>query len=187
MIWLGLMMLIIGILTLAVRNTQNPFIGVRFSYTYLSKEAWRRANTMAGTLSVILGAIVLIQAYLGTSKGIVLSTLAVGMFLLAVSTYSVAKKAYEIETMKEEPRGEVEEITPGFPRVIYLQWLMFPLSVMLKLPSENILLVAMIPLMSTIIAKDPLLLRLPEKSGNIRIALYVVTLLQVALIVYGKL
>ncbi|MFA4700879.1 SdpI family protein [Pyrococcus kukulkanii] len=186
MIWLGLMMLIIGVLTLAVRNNQNPLIGVRFSYTYLSKEAWRRANTIAGILSVILGVVVLIQSYIGASKSVVFSTFAIGMFLIAISTYSIARKAYEVETMKEEPQGEIEEMSPGFPKVIYLQWFMIPLGIAIKLPLEDIFLIAMVPVMSTIVARDPLLLRLPGKLRDIRMALYAVTLLQVAFLIYGK-
>jgi uncharacterized membrane protein len=52
---LPIVMICVGALTYAFRNTPNPYIGVRMGYTYLSKEAWRKANTFAGVYCILMG------------------------------------------------------------------------------------------------------------------------------------
>lgn len=86
----------IGVLTYLFRNTPNPYIGVRLGYTYLSKEAWREANTFAGVYSIVIGVIIGAITYLlNPPREILLLLFLIAIGILAVTTYLKAKEAYE--------------------------------------------------------------------------------------------
>ena len=91
----------IGVLVYAFRNTPNPYIGVRFGYTYLSKEAWRKANTFAGIYCMITGAILLtVTLIFNPSKIVFIALLLISVAVLAIQSYRIAKETYEKEDLK---------------------------------------------------------------------------------------
>ncbi len=98
---ISVLLIVVGVLTYALRNRPNPYIGVRFGYTYLSKEAWRKANTFAGICVTILGLILLIVSLtLNISLSIFLAILMIALTILVVLSYKIAKETYEIEDLK---------------------------------------------------------------------------------------
>ncbi|WP_232461759.1 SdpI family protein [Thermococcus pacificus] len=109
-VFIGLTLLAAGLLTLAFRNRQNPFIGVRIGYTYMSKEAWRKANTAGGLFFVGFSLFLVIMAIAGASIGAFLIVLIVGVLAGVGVSVAVAKRTYELEELSEEapekPTGE---------------------------------------------------------------------------------
>ncbi len=98
---ISVLLIIAGIITYALRNRPNPYIGVRFGYTYLSKEAWRKANTFAGICVTILGLILLIISLtLKIPITVFFAILLIALTVLVVLSYKIAKETYEIEDMK---------------------------------------------------------------------------------------
>lgn len=108
-LFLSVLMLAIGTLTLAVRNRPNPFVGVRFGYTYLSKEAWRKANTFAGIYCIVLGLCFLVVSLTVElpSKDFTIAYL-LSIVPMTVITYKIAKESYE----KEDMASPVNETKP---------------------------------------------------------------------------
>ena len=94
-------MICVGVLTYAFRNTPNPYIGVRMGYTYLSKEAWRKANTFAGIYCILMGFCLLaISVILKPSKPAFLAVLLILLAILVVQSYRIAKETYEREDLR---------------------------------------------------------------------------------------
>ncbi len=104
-LFLSALMLFTGILTLAVRNRPNPFVGVRFGYTYLSRRAWKKANTFAGIFSLILGFLMLTLYILDFPKSVVLAVFLCCVATMVVLTYRIAKREYEIEDISTPVEG----------------------------------------------------------------------------------
>ena len=109
-LFIGLTLLTAGLLTLAFRNRQNSFIGVRIGYTYMSEEAWRKANTAGGLFFVGFSVFLIIMALMGASIGAFLITIIIGVLAGAGVSVAVAKRTYELEELSEEapekPTGE---------------------------------------------------------------------------------
>ena len=109
-LFIGLTLLTAGLLMLAFRNRQNSFIGVRIGYTYMSEEAWRKANTAGGLFFVGFSVFLIIMALMGASIGAFLITIIVGVLAGAGVSVAVAKRTYELEELSEEapekPTGE---------------------------------------------------------------------------------
>ncbi len=98
---LSIVMICVGVLTYAFRNTPNPYIGVRMGYTYLSKEAWRKANTFAGIYCILTGFCLLaISVILKPSIPAFLAVLLILVAILAVQSYRTAKETYEREDLR---------------------------------------------------------------------------------------
>lgn len=121
-LFLSLLMIFLGLATLAVRNKPNPFVGVRFGYTYLSKEAWRKANTFAGLYCLILGFCFLaISLSVEISFQMFLAIYLVSIAPMAYFSYKIAKETYE----KEDLSTPIEEVKPmhvsGLRRVLVLE------------------------------------------------------------------
>ncbi len=120
-LFLSLLMLALGLITLAVRNRPNPFVGVRFGYTYLSKEAWRKANTFAGLYCLILG-----LCFLAVSLSIklpfqeFLAVYVISVIPMAYFSYRIAKETYEREDLST-PVGEVKPMVLNLRRALILQ------------------------------------------------------------------
>ncbi len=94
-------MVLVGVITYALRNTPNPYVGVRMGYTYLSKEAWRKANTFAGIYCVAVGFALLALSVIFQPPNLVfLSILLTSVAILAVLSYRIAKETYEMEDLK---------------------------------------------------------------------------------------
>ncbi len=106
---LSALMLFTGILTLAVRNRPNPFVGVRSGYTYLSRRAWKKTNTFAGIFSLISGLLMLTLYILDFPKSVVLAVFLCCVATMVVLTYRIAKREYEIEDLST-PAGKTEPI-----------------------------------------------------------------------------
>ncbi len=121
-LFLSLLMIFLGLATLAVRNRPNPFIGVRFGYTYLSEESWRKANTFAGLYCLILGFCFLaISLSIDLPFQMVLMIYLVSVAPMAYFSYRIAKETYE----KEDLATPVEEVKPmrvsGLRKVLILE------------------------------------------------------------------
>jgi len=100
-ITLSALMLGIGVIVYAFRNTPNPYIGVRIGYTYLSKEAWRKANTFAGIYCMMAGLILLTVALVfNPSRIMFIALLLISVTVLAIQSYRIAKDTYEKEDLK---------------------------------------------------------------------------------------
>ena len=98
---LSIVMICVGVLTYAFRNTPNPYIGVRMGYTYLSKEAWKKANTFAGIYCILMGFCLLaISVILKPSKPAFLAVLLILLAILVVQSYRIAKETYEREDLR---------------------------------------------------------------------------------------
>ncbi len=98
---ISVLLIIAGILTYALRNRPNPYIGVRFGYTYLSKEAWRKANTFAGICVTILGlSLLIISLTLNIQITVFFAILLIALTVFIVLSYRIAKETYEIEDLK---------------------------------------------------------------------------------------
>ncbi|WP_297467327.1 DUF1648 domain-containing protein [Thermococcus sp.] len=101
--------LLAGLLTLAVRNKQNPFIGVRVGYTYVSKEAWRKANTVGGLFFVFFSLILVGLSLLDASEVTFMLVMVAGLIGGLIVPIAVAKKTYEMEELSmeapEKPAG----------------------------------------------------------------------------------
>ncbi len=112
-LFIGLTLLTAGLLTLAFRNRQNSFIGVRIGYTYMSEEAWRKANTAGGLFFVVFSVFLIIIALMGASIGAFLIAIIVGVLAGAGVSVAIAKRTYELEELSEEapekpPGGRIE-------------------------------------------------------------------------------
>ncbi len=119
-LFLSVLMLLTGLMTLAVRNRPNPFVGVRFGYTYLSKRAWKRANTFAGAFSLISGLLMLTLYLLDFPKSVILAVFLCCVATMAVLTYRIAKREYEIEDLST-PVGRAEPMEFGSNRVLIVE------------------------------------------------------------------
>ena len=98
---ISMVTILIGVLTYAFRNRPNPYIGMRIGYTYLSKEAWRRANSFAGVYCIVLGfALLAVSLIFHPSRLVFLSIILIMATILAVQSYRIAKEAYEMEDLK---------------------------------------------------------------------------------------
>ena len=109
-VFIGLTLLAAGLLTLAFRNRRNSFIGVRIGYTYMSEDAWRKANTAGGLFFVGFSIFLVIMALMGASIQAFLLALIVGVLAGVGISTAVAKRAYELEELSteapEKPAGE---------------------------------------------------------------------------------
>ena len=109
-VFIGLTLLAAGLLTLSFRNRQNSLIGVRIGYTYMSKEAWRKANTAGGLFFVGFSVFLIIMALTGASIEAFLIAIIVGVLAGVGVSVAVAKRTYELEELSEEapekPTGE---------------------------------------------------------------------------------
>jgi len=106
-ILLSLLLVFSGFVMLLVRDKPNPFIGIRFGYTYFSKEAWRKANTFAGLYCIILGLCFLVIG-IGLPFKIFLGIYVITITSVVYLSYRIAKETYE----KEDLSTPVEEFKP---------------------------------------------------------------------------
>ena len=110
---ISVVMILIGVIVYAFRNTPNPYIGVRMGYTYLSKEAWRKANTFAGIYCIIAGSILLaVTLIFNPSREIFLALLLISATILAVRSYGIAKETYEKEDMRTPLKKIITKYVP---------------------------------------------------------------------------
>ncbi|WP_456459649.1 DUF1648 domain-containing protein [Desulfurobacterium sp.] len=97
----SILSILMGVLLYAFRNTPNPYIGIRIGYTYLSKEAWRRANTFAGIYCMVSGFVLLaVSLIFHPSRSVFLAIILILAAVLAVQSYRIAKETYKREGLK---------------------------------------------------------------------------------------
>ncbi|WP_456426976.1 DUF1648 domain-containing protein [Desulfurobacterium sp.] len=97
----SILSILMGVLLYAFRNTPNPYIGIRIGYTYLSKEAWRRANTFAGIYCMVSGFVLLaVSLIFHPSRSVFLAIILILAAVLAVQSYRIAKETYKREDLK---------------------------------------------------------------------------------------
>ncbi len=128
---LSLIMIVAGLAMFAVRNRPNPVIGVRFGYTYLSKEAWKKSNTFAGLYCLILGLCFLVISLIVRIPFEIFIT----MFIISVSpmvyySYKIAKKTYEMEDLST-PVGNVKPMFVDVRRLLTLELIPLVLYVLI--------------------------------------------------------
>ena len=121
-VFLSLLLVFVGILTLLVREKPNPFIGVRFGYTYLSREAWKKANTFAGIYSVIAGTCLLsLVLVMDLPLQVFVVLYLASVIPLAYFSYRIARETYEKEDLSS-PADMVEPLDIGdWRRAVKLQ------------------------------------------------------------------
>ncbi len=107
--FISITFLLAGLLTFAVRNKQNPFIGVRVGYTYVSKEAWRKANTVGGLFFVFFSLLLAGLSIIDTSEVTFMLVMVAGLIGGLILSIIVAKNTYEMEELSleapEKPAG----------------------------------------------------------------------------------
>ena len=117
----SLIMIAVGLATLAVRNRPNPFIGIRFGYTYLSKKAWRKANTFAGLYCLVLGlCFLVISLIVRIPFEIFITVFIVSVVPMVYYSYRIAKETYEMEDLST-PVGNVEPMFVDVRRLLILE------------------------------------------------------------------
>ena len=100
-VFISVIFIVVGVLTYAFRNIPNPYIGVRFGYTYLSKEAWKKANTFAAFYCMVFGGLLAFLDFaFQLSDEIFVIVLLAGIAPMVVITYKIAKETYEKEDMR---------------------------------------------------------------------------------------
>ena len=113
-VFIGMTLLASGLLTLAFRNRPNSLIGVRIGYTYMSEEAWRKANTAGGLFFVGFSVFLVTMALMRASIEVFLIALIVGVLAGVGISTAVAKRTYELEELSteapEKPAGERIEV-----------------------------------------------------------------------------
>ncbi|RLI75962.1 hypothetical protein DRP05_13760 [Archaeoglobales archaeon] len=99
--FVGILFVIIGVLTYIFRNTPNPYIGVRLGYTYLSKEAWKKANTFTAFYCILFGILLMFTSFtIQLPDNTFILLMLVGVLPMVVITYRIAKESYEREDMR---------------------------------------------------------------------------------------
>ncbi len=209
-LFVELMFVVVGVLTYVFRNTPNPYIGIRLGYTYLSKEAWKRANTFAALYCISLGMLLLfLDLTLQLSNNAFVLLILVGLVPMIVITYRIAKETYEKEDIKvpmdEEPKPlEMVGIMANLLVQLVMVMLYFLIVAILwdRLPntvathfniygnpdsfmdkfSGTILAPAVgmgiVPIVTALIAKEPMLIRFPIYGKGQKLLLALLTLLQ---------
>ncbi len=118
--FLGLFLIIAGVLTFTAKD--EPGIGFRISYTYLSKKARRKANRISGIGTAITGvSLMVLSPLLSFAWLAVLLLLSIGTTVLFA--YLTAKREYELEELSEkapEKPGKVIK-PPNLKKYIALQ------------------------------------------------------------------
>ncbi|WP_297506198.1 DUF1648 domain-containing protein [Thermococcus sp.] len=126
-LFISLGILLAGLLTLAFRDRQNPYIGVRIGYTYMSGEAWRKANTVGGLFFVGLSLVMITLAVIGVSITTFTLVLVTGVLIGAGLSITIARRVYEMEEISTEapakPEGERIEVKVGPYMLIQLAFL----------------------------------------------------------------
>ncbi|WP_297074061.1 SdpI family protein [Thermococcus sp.] len=134
-VFLGVFLAIAGLLTFKAKD--EPGIGFRIGYTYLSERAGRKANRVSGIGTIITGLLlVVLSPFLPMNWLMFLLFICLGTTV--VLAYLVAKREYELEeSLKEAPEKPGRKIEP--PRVgkhIALQSVFTSLSFALILTGE---------------------------------------------------
>ena len=100
--FISITFLFAGLLTIAVRNKQNAFIGVRVGYTYVSKEAWRKANTAGGLFFVAFSLILIGLSLADVQEVTFMLVMVAGLIGGVIVPIAVAKRTYEMEELSME-------------------------------------------------------------------------------------
>ncbi|NJD98995.1 SdpI family protein [Thermococcus sp. LS1] len=99
-----------GALTFTAKD--EPGIGFRIGYTYLSERARRKANRVSGGLIIATGTLLIIAGFF-LPMFYLWGLLLVGLLSSVAIAYLVAKREYELEELSvEAPEGKGREIKP---------------------------------------------------------------------------
>ncbi|WP_457741487.1 DUF1648 domain-containing protein [Thermococcus sp.] len=132
-VFISLFLLGTGLLTLALRNRRNRFVGFRVGYTYHSDKVWRKVNTLTGAISVVYSLFLLGLALHGVSPGVFVFLIVAFVFGVMIIGVQVARREYELEELSREapekpPLMEIEGESPRPYLVIQLLLLLVYLS-----------------------------------------------------------
>ncbi|NJE42834.1 SdpI family protein [Thermococcus sp. GR6] len=164
-LFLGGLLVFAGLLTYHYRNEPNYVIGFRIGYTFLSREAWRKANAFGGIALTLLGVVTIaLSPFLSTTWLIVV--LLLGITVILGVAYLLAKEAYEKEELSEEALEKPEKIIepPDIRKYLYAQITMITayLPLLGKAPWE-LLLIMLFMLFMTFFSGKPLVLQISPR------------------------
>ncbi|GAB6136258.1 SdpI family protein [Thermococcus prieurii] len=101
-VFISLLLLGAGLVTLAFRNRRNRMIGFRVGYTWHSDRVWRKVNTFSGLYSIAYSLFLLILAIYGIPlTPFILTMLAFVLSEVVIGTW-MAKREYELEELSVE-------------------------------------------------------------------------------------
>ncbi len=121
-IFVSLLLLSAGVLTLAFRNRRNVLVGFRIGYTWHSEKAWKKANTFAGLFSIAYSVVLLILAVHGIKITIFIVLMIFFVTLEVIAGTLIARREYEIEELsKEAPEKPESEINTSMKPYIVAQ------------------------------------------------------------------
>ena len=163
-LFMGSFLIIAGVLTYTSKG--EPGIGFRIGYTYLSERARRKANRVAGIMTIATGAVLIIAGFL-LPMAYLWGILIAGLLSSVAIAYIVAKREYELEELSlEAPAGKEREIKPPNVRKHLAFQLLCLIGVLLlspKLQRESTLFMCALILLFislTIFASRPLVFQL---------------------------
>ena len=175
--FLGLFLIAMGFLTFTAKD--EPGIGFRVGYTYLSKRARRKANRVSGIGTMITGlGLMVLSPFLSMSWLMAFLLLSSGTTMLFA--YLVAKREYELEELSEKAPGKPGKAIepPKVGKYIILQLMLLALSFALilagKLPRDSgfpiiALLQLFLPALTLLVSR-PLVFQLaPRFKGKMAI------------------
>ncbi len=168
-LFLGVFLIVMGALTFTAKD--EPGIGFRIGYTYLSERARRRANRVSGAGIMLTGVLLILLSFFLPMPWLMAVLLSCFGVIIPV-TYLVAKREYELEELSEEaPEKPERKIRP--PRVgkyLALQTVFVGLSLVLlingKLPDREISILIFVQLFIlglTLLASRPIVFQLAPK------------------------
>jgi uncharacterized membrane protein len=114
-VFVSLLLLGAGLMTLAFRNRRNRLIGFRVGYTWHSERVWRKVNTFSALYSIAYSLLLLALALHGfpvtpfviTMLAFVLSEVVIGIWL--------ARREYELEELSKEAPEKPPATEVGIP------------------------------------------------------------------------
>ncbi|AFL94946.1 hypothetical protein CL1_0741 [Thermococcus cleftensis] len=201
-------MFVAGLLTYLYRNRPNHAIGIRIGYTYISEEAWKKANTFAGKALMGLGLLLGVLSFTGNII-LLMMAMIIGISLITWRSYVIAKETVELEAISMPAEGEPKpleriEVKPylaiqlvlissylillavswdRMPEIIAIHFNVQGIADRFEPKSIGAFLIpvggAVFILGLTYLGRDPVALRIPKGNARIaRIILELLTMLQ---------
>ncbi|NJE54688.1 DUF1648 domain-containing protein [Thermococcus sp. 21S9] len=129
-VFVSLLLLWAGLVTLAFRNRRNRLIGFRVGYTWHSERVWRKVNTFGGLSLIVYSIILLCLAIYGVSMNAF--TIAVVVFVVAESLIGtwMAEREYELEELSKEAPDKPPATEVGIPMTSIKPYLLVQLGLL---------------------------------------------------------
>ncbi|WP_297506199.1 hypothetical protein [Thermococcus sp.] len=168
-LFLGGFLIIAGLITFTARD--EPGIGFRIGYTYLSDRARRKANFIAGVGTLITGFLLIVLSPFLPWMWLMIALLA-GLGITLFLAYSIARHEYELEELSksapDKPGRRIEP--PKVEKYVVLQLTFLTVSLVLFVERlgegsgvEMMVVVQLFLLVLTIFASQPVVFQLAPK------------------------